>query len=81
MSARKPCRCAGERDGTCPVHGGERCFACGRPVTLRGCRCVTADGQRVEVGNNCYKLVRAAGDAGYQPPLGGPRIYLYKGVV
>jgi len=35
----------------------------------------TRDGQTVFVGPECFKHIRAAGDEGYQPPLGGPRLF------
>lgn len=35
-----------------------------------------ADDQTAFVGPECFKKIRAAGDDGYQPPLGGPRLYL-----
>lgn len=53
----------------------DKCFACDRPVTegyLVGC----ADEQDVGVGPECYAKIRKAGANGYQPPLGGPRLYL-----
>ena len=45
------------------------CFVCnhqirGKPTV----RAITADGQTVYVGSECYKLIRKAGAAGYQPP-------------
>jgi hypothetical protein len=36
---------------------------------------VTADGQEVHVGADCAKKIIAAGLSGYQPPLGGPKLY------
>lgn len=56
---------------------GEKCFACGRPIIqgdgyLVGC----ADEQDVGVGGECYRKIRKADVAGYQPPLGGPRLYV-----
>lgn len=54
----------------------ERCFACDKPLgkapQLVGCK----DKQDVHVGINCYRKIKAAGAAGYQPPKGGPRLYL-----
>lgn len=53
----------------------ERCFACGRTLGAKPMLVDTRDGQTVYVGRECAKLVVAAGDAGYQPPKGGPRLY------
>lgn len=57
----------------------ERCFACGRPLRYRlGTQpaCAdTRDDQIVYVGTECAKLVKAAGENGYQPPKGGPKLY------
>lgn len=53
-----------------------RCFSCGRTTGKNPHRAVTSDlAQIVYVGSECYKLI---GDAGYQPPLGGPRLYRAK---
>jgi len=54
----------------------DRCFACDRPILngngyMVGC----ADEQDVGVGEECFRKIRRAGDEGYQPPLGGPRLY------
>ena len=54
----------------------EKCFACGR--TLRqwgGVNADTSDGQVVIVGPDCYRKIRLAGVEGYQPPLGGPKLF------
>lgn len=49
----------------------ERCYACNRP--LRTAYVVmTEDGQPQYVGADCFKQVTVQG---YQPPLGGPRLY------
>lgn len=53
----------------------ERCFACGRPLGRSPALVDTRDGQRVFVGRSCARLVERAGDAGYQPEAGGPRLY------
>jgi hypothetical protein len=53
----------------------ERCFACGRNLGSSPFRVDTRDAQTVFVGRECYKLVVRAGEAGYQPPQGGPRLY------
>jgi hypothetical protein len=36
------------------------------------------DDQTVEVGPECYKKTLKAGENGYQPPLGGPKLYPMK---
>ena len=55
----------------------ERCFACNRPLRTRNPKRVdTRDAQVVYVGADCFKLVVAAGEGGYQPPLGGPRLFV-----
>lgn len=52
----------------------EHCFACGR--RLGKAKLVdTRDGQAVYVGPECYERVLAAGDKGYQPARGGPRLW------
>lgn len=53
----------------------EKCFACDRPLGESPARVDTRDGQTVFVGHECYVLVANAGEAGYQPPKGGPRLY------
>lgn len=54
----------------------DACFACGRKLGKRGGFLVdTRDGQEVFIGPECFKHVQAAGDAGYQPPKGGPRLW------
>lgn len=53
-----------------------KCYACNR-VLKKPHAVYTADdgGQRQFVGPECFQHVLAAGDAGYEPPLGGPRLY------
>lgn len=53
----------------------DKCFACGKRLGKTPALVDTRDGQRVFVGRECYKLVRDAGENGYQPPLGGPKLY------
>jgi len=53
----------------------EKCFACGRAKKTAGFPAVTADGQHVEVGDDCYRHIRDRGRLGYQPPSGGPRLW------
>lgn len=53
-----------------------RCFACDKPMgRSRGylVRCV--DEQTAIVGPDCFKQIRSAGPDGYQPPLGGPKLF------
>ena len=54
------------------------CFACGRKLGKSPKLADTRDDQIVQVGNECYKLIKAAGNRGYQPPRGGPRLFLLK---
>lgn len=68
----------------------KKCFACDKPITAgvinpetlsidpMGFMVDTRDDQTVEVGPECYKKVKAGGEAGYQPPKGGPKLYLIK---
>lgn len=55
----------------------DKCFACDRKLLSRRFKADTRDGQIVDVGPDCYKLIKATGEQGYQPPLGGPRLYPY----
>jgi len=55
----------------------EKCFACGKPLRTpsRSPLAITADlAQVVSVGPDCWKSIQAAGDNGYQPSRGGPRL-------
>jgi len=52
-----------------------KCFACDRKLGRNPCLADTRDAQIVYVGSECFKLIKAAGEAGYQPPKGGPRLY------
>ena len=54
----------------------KRCFACDRKLGKNPYLVDTRDAQTVYVGSECYKLIRVAGEAGYQPPAGGPRLFL-----
>lgn len=56
----------------------DQCFACGRKLHEGMERIVdTRDAQTVYVGPECYRKIKAAGEIGYQPPLGGPKLYLF----
>lgn len=54
----------------------KRCFSCDRILGATPKLVDTRDGQTVYVGVECYKLVKAAGKKGYQPPQGGPILWL-----
>ena len=54
----------------------DKCFACGRKLGKSPKLVTCADEQTVYVGSECYKLIVAAKHEGYQPPRGGPRLYL-----
>jgi len=53
-----------------------KCYACGRNLGKTPKLVDTRDSQLVYVGRECFKLIKAAGESGYQPPTGGPRLYL-----
>jgi transcriptional regulator with XRE-family HTH domain len=59
-----------------------RCFACDRAIyknsfgRLQSYDAITIDGQRVIVGRNCAGLIAQAGKKGFQPPPGGPRLWI-----
>jgi hypothetical protein len=53
----------------------DKCFACDRTLGRSYALVDTRDDQLVYVGSECFKLVVASGDRGYQPPKGGPRLY------
>lgn len=60
----------------------EKCFACDRRFRRNSfglivfhSEAITLDGQRVYVGCDCYQKIVQAGADGYQPPLGGPRLW------
>jgi hypothetical protein len=53
-----------------------QCFACSKQFGVKQPREVyTSDPQMQWVGPECFRKVKAAGKAGYQPPLGGPRLF------
>ena len=51
------------------------CFACGKKTGTNPNIADTRDDQIVFVGMECYRRIVAAGDAGYQPERGGPRLW------
>ena len=56
----------------------EKCFACDRRLGRNPHLIDTRDGQTAFVGSECFKLIKASGEFGYQPPLGGPRLWTIK---
>ena len=54
----------------------DNCFVCGKKLGKNPRRVDTHEDQFPSVGVECYKIVKAAGAAGYQPPLGGPRVWV-----
>lgn len=52
-----------------------KCYACDQqlPVTRHGV--YTEDGQLQFVGPDCFENIVATGIHGYQPRLGGPRLF------
>ncbi len=59
----------------CRATDSRKCFACGRRLGSNPYPADTRDDQVVYVGSECYKLIKAAGEAGWKPPLGGPRLW------
>jgi hypothetical protein len=55
----------------------ERCYACNKPLT-RPEEVYTSDRQMVWVGPECFRKIEAAAETGHQPPLGGPRLFLFR---
>lgn len=53
----------------------DRCFACDKPLRNRAFLATCADEQTVYVGPDCFAYIRSAGRDGYQPPLGGPKLF------
>lgn len=55
----------------------EKCFACDKPLHARKFLVQSAvDEQTMFVGPDCYEHVLRAGEQGWQPPFGGPRLKL-----
>ena len=54
------------------------CFCCGKTLHMMCAltRVTCADDQTVLVGNECLKHIKKAKFEGYQPPKGGPKLYL-----
>ncbi len=55
----------------------EYCFACGKKLGKKPRLVDTRDDQLVYVGSECFRLIKKAGQLGYQPPSGGPRLYAH----
>lgn len=53
----------------------QKCFACDRKLGRSPELVDTRDDQKVFVGSDCFRLIVDAGEVGYQPPKGGPRLY------
>lgn len=53
-----------------------RCFARGRKMGRNPALADTRDAQFVFVGSECFKFIKRAGELGWQPPSGGPRLYV-----
>ncbi len=54
----------------------DKCFACDRRLGANPKLVDTRDAQTVYVGSECFKKIEAAGANGWQPPKGGPRLFL-----
>ena len=54
-----------------------KCYACGRRFTADENRVLvdTHEDQAVFVGRECYRHIVEAGEEGWQPPKGGPRLW------
>lgn len=54
----------------------DKCFACDKVMkNMKYLIQVAQDDQTAFVGPECFKKVVKAGKDGYQPPLGGPRLF------
>ena len=53
----------------------EKCFCCDRKLGKFPKLVDTRDGQIVYIGKRCWQSVQEAGSQGYQPALGGPKLY------
>jgi hypothetical protein len=53
-----------------------KCFACDKKMKNRKYLIRCEDEQTAFVGPECYKYVEKSGECGYQPPLGGPRLFV-----
>lgn len=55
-----------------------KCFACDKRLGKNPKMVDTRDAQIVFVGSECFKMIEKAGESGYQPPKGGPKLYEVK---
>lgn len=54
-----------------------KCYACGKDVRTTRYAYTADDGQQQQpVGPDCYRAISHFGKSGYQPPRGGPRLYV-----
>ena len=58
-----------------PLSQFGRCYACDKSLGRNPALADTRDNQIVFVGTECSKQIQRAGNAGWQPPKGGPRLY------
>lgn len=56
----------------------KKCFACDRDLGRNPFGAITGDGQFVRVGSGCHALIQRNKRVGWQPPLGGPKLYPIK---
>jgi len=56
----------------------EKCYACDKPIGNIATEVDTRNSQKIYVGSDCFKKIKQAGDKGWQPPKGGPKLYLIK---
>ena len=68
-----------KQEGLIVTENDYRCYACDHYVKAgKSPRIVwTSDGQLQWVGYCCYKKISKAKKKGYQPPLGGPRLFIF----
>ena len=52
-----------------------KCFACNKKLSPNPYLVDTKDNQHVFVGSDCFRKIKKSGELGYQPPLGGPRLF------
>ena len=54
----------------------DKCFACDRKLGRNPAVADTHEDQWVFVGSECFKRILASGTEGWQPPKGGPRLWM-----
>lgn len=52
-----------------------KCYACDKKLRTH-CLVMTSDKQVVYVGPDCFKRIKESGKKGFQPLMGGPRLFL-----